>query len=116
MNVSKDIRNQHIKQMRAEGHSYSEIAKVFNISNTRVQQICAKDEERINELYRSPLGMIFNDVTKINTRILKQLKFRGVTDVRGAIEYLRSGRHYRNLGAKSNEILADTIEKAGFNW
>lgn len=112
----KEIRNQHIKQMRAEGHNYSEIAKVFNISKARVEQICVRDEERINELYRSPLGMIFNDVTKINTRILKQLKFHGVTDVRSAIEYLRSGRHYRNLGAKSNEILADTIEKAGFNW
>lgn len=37
-------RNKQIYEMRKEGHTYSEIAKLFNISANRVSQICAHEK------------------------------------------------------------------------
>lgn len=108
-------RNETIYQMRRDGHTYSEIAKTYNLSIERIRQICRKVEFLQSKQARFPWfrykdktdRRIFNAICRKYGEISKEefLAFDA--------DYLAS--YVRNIGAGSAKRIKEIQDELRTN-
>lgn len=113
MNI--DQRDEEIWRLRKEGATYSQIASRFDISPTRVEQICRKRKEKIENFAKWP--PLRRDLSVRIRNVL--VKTFGNEEIFNHPEKLASlgGEVFltwRNIGRKSVKELIDLLEKLGY--
>jgi len=113
--MNMDQRDEEIWRLRKEGATFSQIAKRFDISSGRVEQICCRRQDRIDNFDKWPPLKKLLPVRVQNVLI----KAFGNEEILKNPERLASMGHdvfltWRNFGRKSAKALVDALESLGY--